>query len=286
MEWVLAEGGDSCSLTESTAAAVVRSGDLGRLRWLRDRGCPMTGVDPDVDPPLVECALEYASLEVAQWLVDEEGCALLPHAGGSIDDQGAWARLMGASACGCDALAKLRWLQQRGGPLIGADLWAELVGMNIGAGQMELARYRLSAVGPGWLDSGVAKMAVSSGKPAVLELLHQAGLKFDHTAYETAAGGGGLAVVRYLACEAGVPASGVALAFSISRWPTSQPADSRDLLEAVQLLLGAGCTGWGADTTLEAAAERGDLALVQYLLQQRPAHRPAGRVFLAATYSG
>ncbi len=297
IEWALADGGDSCSLTESTAAAAVRSGDLSRLRWLRDRGCPMTGEDPDVNPPLVEWALQHASLEVAQWLVYEAESELLPRLDkGTDDDEGymdyvddeeaCWARLMEASAKSSDVLAKLRWLLELGAPPPSAALWCHLAHRGIAYAHVELARGALSALGPGWLDSDVARTAVDSGRPAIMELLRQAGLTFDHTAYEAAAGCGRLNIVRYLACEAGVTAAGVRLPAFISLWSDCKPDHSRDLLEAVQLLVGAGCTGWGADTTLAAAARRGDLALVQYLLQQRPAHRPSGSVFMAATSGG
>ncbi len=55
---------------------------------------------------------------------------------------------------------------------------------------------------------------------------------------------------------------------AISEWP-----NSRDLLEAVQLLVGAGSSMWaagnpGAMYVVHTAAQRGDLALVQHLVQE------------------
>ncbi len=74
----------------------------------------------------------------------------------------------------------------------------------------------------------------------------------------------------------------------LSYWPCSTAAGIRDLVAAVQLLVagGAGRRGWDATTVLQLAAARGDLALVQYLLQQPPGYRPGGPVLLAAAEAG
>ncbi len=74
VDWVLSHSSRRCSLAHGTAVAAVHSGDLGRLRWLHDRGCPMGFM------AALKCALEHAGLAVAQWLVDEAGCEL-PAAG-------------------------------------------------------------------------------------------------------------------------------------------------------------------------------------------------------------
>ncbi len=44
MEWFFSIGGGRVQPRKSTAAAAARSGDLGLLRWLRGRGCPMGGL--------------------------------------------------------------------------------------------------------------------------------------------------------------------------------------------------------------------------------------------------
>ncbi len=102
VEWVLAEGRGSCRLQESTAAAAARSGDLGRLRWLRERGCPM-GLST------LESALQHADLAVADWLVDEAGCELPAAAG----QEGVCSDLLAAAAMSPDGVPKLQWLRER-----------------------------------------------------------------------------------------------------------------------------------------------------------------------------
>ncbi len=112
MQWVLATAageGSTCSMESSTAAAAARSGDLCRLRWLRDRGCPMRGGD------VLVAALGYADLSVAQWLVDEAGCDL-PAPGAGYNP--AWRNLFMVSMLRCGQVAKLRWLQGHGAPAL------------------------------------------------------------------------------------------------------------------------------------------------------------------------
>lgn len=56
----------------------------------------------------------------------------------------------------------------------------------------------------------------------------------------------------------------------------------------MQLLVSAGCVAHGLDVerTLTVAAQRGDLALVQYLLQLAPGHVPGRQVVTAAVQGG
>ncbi len=74
--------------------------------------------------------------------------------------------------------------------------------------------------------------------------------------------------------------------------PNETAAQGRDLLHAVRLLVErAGCgvllQYWDAKAVLPSAAERGNLlALVQYLLQQRPGHQVGGRELEGAACSG
>ncbi len=133
--------------------------------------------------------------------------------------------------------------------------------------------------------------AAQSGSIPMAELLRQqAGCAFTPEAYCYAARSGSLAMVRWLADEAGVsPAGLTALEFSnmLSYWTCNTAVGRRDLMEAVQLVVGkAGFRGWDAEPTLTAAAARGELALVQYLLQQLPGYRPGGRVLRAAADAG
>ncbi len=80
------------------------SGDLGRLLWLRDRGCPL------VRDWVLESALEHADLAVAQWLVDEAGCGLP----GAAGNEWHWYSQLAACAKAPEGAAKLQWLRERG----------------------------------------------------------------------------------------------------------------------------------------------------------------------------
>ncbi len=305
MEWVLAAaaaaasgfGGSSCCLGPSTAVAAVRSGDLGRLRWLQERGCPMDG-----ESDVLESALQHADLAVAQWLVDEAGCEL-PAAGAEEYSSG-WEDLTAASArSAVDGVGKLQWLQERGAPpldVADSRILRCTAYAAVRAGQLEVAQHLLAVYGPRAvqddqpiamrLEHGVAR----SGSMAMLRHLHQAGLVFVHPTY-TEEG--------ELLAVGGVPARvdplpiGWRLARVIEAWPDHDTSNSRDLREAVQLAVGE---GWhdplhydglntGADAeydedgragrymgtyftyeVMTAAVRRGDLALVQYLTQVRP----------------
>ncbi len=303
MEWVLAQGRGSCSLQESTAAAAARSGDLGRLRWLRDRGCPV-----DMGWVLV-CALEKADLAVAQWLVGEAGCVLPATAAG--DDE-RWERLLDAAAKSPNGVPKLQWLHERGAPPLSRDTDSDLILLLLhsaaAAGRVEVVRHLMSLVAPMarlrfLADGELFHCAVSSGSIPTAEFLRQAGCAVSYAAYEVAAqaaadkdsliGGDSIAIIRWLVQEARVPAAGFDLEELLLGWPSDTPADSRDLLAVVQLLLGECKLDEGGElsyvdamSALDAAAGRGELALVQYLLQQRPGFPPNWGIVMAAAEGG
>ncbi len=311
MEWVLATAGSSCSMERSTAAAAARSGDLARLRWLRNLGCPMEhgagrAGEEDVLPArhgqvgVLTCALQHADLAVAPWLVDEAGCGM-PAAGGggTAAEEGnssTWTCLMQAAAKSPDAVAKWQWLQERGGPtwLSASESWAlQLTLAAIKAGQVEAVRYLLSVFGSKLqLDPDkVSVAAASSGSVAMAELLRQTGFVFTHAAYDGAARASSLSMVRWLAQEARVSAAPLEYyhLFGMTvRWPEDSLAHSRDLLEAVQLVVGAGFSNWEdrPNASLASAAYRGDLALAQYLLQQNALYHPSFATMRAATKAG
>ncbi len=271
MEWVLTTAGEdsSCSLQGSTAAAAARSGDLDRLRWLHDRGCPVGGLD------VLASALQHADLAVAQWLVDEAGCEL-PEPGSAYGDE--WKDLFTAAVKSCDGVAKLQWLLESGAPTlgsIGAPL-RELAVAAVRSGQMGVLQHLQAQaallldvqdeVAPPWYPWKLKEGAVASGSVAMAEHLTQHGLVFSVRAFEQAARAGDAAMVRWLALEAGVATAGLDLAEVVHAWPRKTPAHSRGLLAVVQLLVEeAGCSGWDAEAAVRAAAARGDLALVQYL---------------------
>ncbi len=323
VEWVLATARrGSCSLGGSAEAAV-RSGDLGRLRWLRDRGSFTAG------GRVLLCALKHADLAMVRWLVEEAGCPLL-----TGDPQHAqWFRK--AAAQSPDGAAKMQWLQERGAPPLEANrklLWCVTLEA-VAAGQVEVVRYLLTVRGAREaLQAQVfGQAAAKQGSVAMAECLRQAGLVFDHTAYGEAAKAGSLAMVRWLAREARVSTAGRVLVKlkRMCTWRGWSPGCNRDLREAVQEvvgaaglrdegaggggnMLGAGADsdsdadsdldlfpsaqpedtddeslgGHGAGSVLFRAMGRGDLALVQYLLQQQLVPRPQGQDVAVAVGTG
>ncbi len=291
VQWVLGAG-QGLALRDSTAAAAAGLGDLGRLQWLRERGCRMRRNE------VLQSALEHADLAVAEWLVDEAGCALPAAAG----DDGLWSRLFGACVKCPDGAAKLQWLRERGAPPLQADhLQLEHFQLeNSGfmtalakGGHVEVLQYLLQQPGLR-TERGLrelCKAAAQSGSIPMVELLRQqAGCVFTPEAYCYAARSGSLAMIRWLADEAGVAPAGLPTGdfpHLMRCWPNDTPARSRGLLQAVQLLVGeAGCRKWDAKGGLTAAAARGELALVQYLLRQRPRHQPGWEVLVAAAEGG
>ncbi len=281
LEWLLAISDGSCRLQESTAMWAVCCGGLGLLRWLHGHGCPMD------DQVVLNCALLHADLAVAECLVDEAGCKL--PAGGSAASH--WGRLLAAAARSPDGVAKLAWLQKRGAPPPAAELVCEAVC----AGQAEVARSLLQV--PGAISAlrqgglGMRLVAVKSHSIPTLELMCEAGVQFTHDGYTSAAGS--LAMVRWLACNTEAP-TGHDLYQLTYCWGRDTPAHSRELLEAVQLLVGEAVRRGarvGYRAALATAAERGDVALVRYLLQQQrltgwPQYQPGWDFLVLAAKAG
>ncbi len=214
-------------------------------------------------------------LAVAQWLVDEAGCQLPAAAAVYIG----WAALLWAAAKGPDGVAKLQWLRERGAPQLEGyeDLLLQVTKDAIAAGRVQTVQYLWTAFGAGGLlsDDQAAELAGRSGSIPMLLWLRQAGVGLCHAAYVGAGVAGSLPVVRWLAQEAGVSAAGVgfrSMQDLILRWPSGTAAKARDLLQAVDLMVGAGYSDWGMahePAVWGKIIRRGDLALVQYLLQQQ-----------------
>ncbi len=213
--WVLATGGSSCSMGQSTAVGAAASGDLARLRWLQERGCPVGEVD------VLLSALEHAHLAVAQWLVDEAGCKL--HVAGEGADaaaeDGAWAEPMIAAARSSDAVAKWQWLQVRGAPPFKSASATRVRRLAVAAGcagQVEVVQHLLSDLGHARVvQSGggpLSRAAALSGSVPVTECLQQAGFVINPVAYGSAAGN--LPFVRWLALEARVSTATLSCAHS------------------------------------------------------------------------
>ncbi len=308
MEWLLRIGGRRLQLQESTAAAAARSGDLGLLLWLRERGCPMGGLS------VLQSALRHADLAVAQWLVDEAGCEL-PPAVDTDDDteddddddesygpsdgdseaerQEGWGSLLRAAARSSDGLVKVGWLQQRRGGQLQASHWERMAEVAARKGRMEMVQHALSVLGPGAMPNGLVFGALESGSVPLVQFLRHAGAALDWRAYQMTGETGNLAMMRWLAREAWVSAEGLTLFNTLKGWPQGPTAaTSRELLQAVQLLVDeAGWRDWSNGTLLVSnASRRGYLALVQYLLQQlqqqQPGYQPDWGVGVAAAEGG
>ncbi len=133
--------------------------------------------------------------------------------------------------------------------------------------------------------------AAGSGSIPTAVCMRQAGCVFTVAAYYCAAQKGDLAMVRWLAEEAKVSAAGLSMYRVIGddeAWPCGTAAHSRDLPQAIRVLLGAGAEPEEAWIMLRCATTRGDLALVQYLQQEvLNGAWPAGSHSAdAAAYSG
>ncbi len=282
MQWVRSQG----VMEPGAAVAAARSGDVCRLQWLRDRCCPMDGEQ------VLEAALQHADLAMCQWLVDE-AVSRLPQPG---EPHGLWTVLQREAVKAPDAAAKLQWLHERGAPPLHEagddDEVALLFRYAMGAGRVDALQHLRSLLGlTPERDRELLQAAFQRLFPGrvlclpVLQHLRQAGMELDHEAYEKAELS--LASVRWLARDAGCEPSPDTLGYVICFWPQHTPASNGDLLEAVQLLVDeAGCRDWDTPEVVFSAAWRGDLALVQYLLQQRPGYAPGGDVLVAAADCG
>ncbi len=280
MEWVLAVGGPLCSLQQSTAEAAAGSGDLDRLRWLRDRGCPVGGAG------VLKRALGHADLAVAEWLVDEAGCRL-PAAG---DDQGWFWLLQAAAGKGSvGAAAKWQWLRARGAPPLarGGVLLPGLVSHVIRGGHAELFQQLQPVLMDEDEELQDAIQYATPGSTAMAACLLAAGRVFTHQDYCEALRERDMAMLRWLAHDARVSAAELDMGDFLTRICGVRPGDHRDLLEAVKLVVGAGCRSWDMKAVVQLAAIWGSVDLVQYFVQHpqqygRPRYRPGVVVWAVA----
>ncbi len=293
MQWVSDVGGEGKGLCSNDVGIAASQGDLDKLRWLRDRGVKCKRW-------VLRTALRWADLATVQWLVDEGMCRL-PEPGrissDAYDDPDkdpmlGWDALLEAAAGSADGVARFRWLQERGGPALdgaGLALVPQIAHAAVLPGHVEVMRFLLSLVPAStiqaWRPAELMQSVLSSGEVPMAECLRQAGVAFSGPeAYLAAGRSDSVHMVRWLATEAGASAAGVTqadLRSFICHWRQ----ESRGLAEAVRLVMGAGCTAWDMHLVCR-AAERGDLELVQYLLQLRPEHVPGGELAEAAARGG
>ncbi len=254
MEWVLQQGGGSCKPTWTTAAAAARSGDTARLRWLRDRGCPLDSWQ------VLASALRHADLSVAEWLVDQAGCPLPA-------DPGQGEKLAEAAACAdSGSIAKLRWLQSRGLAILPAGPRGSLA-LPAAAlhGRLDVVQFLLAEGGEDILSAEAMHEALASGCVEVVECLWEAGCPVEDVAWKYVGYKGRLGMARWLLEEAEMPAGGQELEHLIRMWPCRTAEVRRQLLEAVRLVAPPGC---GIEVTASAvaiAANQGHLDVLRYL---------------------
>ncbi len=207
MEWLLSVEGSRCSLNSTTAMAAVRYGDIGRLRWLRGRGCPMGG------QLVMVVALQRDDLAVAQWLVDEAGFEL-PKAG---VDECHWMGYYRVSARLPDGVAKMRWLKEQGAPPLDSNMCAlrEVVKTAIMGGQVDVVSYLLSTYGRSKIlagDPGVySALAAESRSIPMAERLRLEGVEPGPEALETAMQAWDVDTARWLMQETGASSAGPVL---------------------------------------------------------------------------
>ncbi len=283
MEWVLAAG--NLVLDVGVIYSAARSGDLGRLQWLRDRGCQYIENRvryPGLDYRTLQHVLEHAELGVVQRLVDEGGFQLPGREGAAQT----WHEHLQQAAKSVDGVAKIRWLRERGAPMPDAEgpRLKELVLAAAAAGRADTVRYLLSLCQLREGSGGGGAEAAGNGGQSVAQLLRQAGITLPQQLYYIAAGSGNVVLTRWLVLDARVTVSGLNLYDVVQQWPNTTRANSRDLLEAVQLLAGA---GYSPNVPLQyLAARKGNLALYQYLEQRWPIRSPHRQLVRDAASGG
>ncbi len=238
--------------------AAAASGDLARMQWLSSRGFQWGGHQERV-ADLLRVVLRDADLGFLQNLEHEGG--YLPRAGDA-----AWRSeevFAAAAASPRDSAAKLLWLAGRGAalgsPAAGSaaaqhgNLEAlQLLQLHAGRGKAAATR---GAAGPS-IDTLAA--AVESGSIPTAAWLRQEGCALRADCFRRAFRWGDLPMVTWL-LQAGCPRIGLSLCDAVRAWPSSTPADSEALVEAVRLLRRAGWPEMGPnrDHALTAVAERG-----------------------------
>ncbi len=267
MEWVLEAG--SGGLRVETAAAAARSGDLARLRWLRERGCPF-----DSQLILAE-ALQHADLPVVEWLAGEAGCPLP----GPGPEDGFEVGTLVAAAAASGSVAKLRWLQARGvalaapppeadGPLLRAA----------GAGQLETVRFlHQQEDGDQLLSAKLLAAAVSSCSIETANYLLQAGCPvIPSDVWQALRPHTDLAMVRWLLDVAHAEVSCAGFTALVYWWSDKGAQGSTLLMDAVRLMAPASShppddmpdlLSYSAGVWYSATL-RGELGLLRYLHEE------------------
>ncbi len=262
IQWVLQEAAGICAPTESTSEAAAGTGDLARLQWLCEQGCPLGAGGA------LAAAVREAGMAVVQWLEGEAGCAV-PAPGETY-----WrlALVEAAAASGC--VGKLLWARERG-LLVGQGSAAVAFTAAARRGHVDALRWLAEAAGPQGLSTpGLLDAAVESGSIPAVSWLLQAGCNASPAVYETAAEHGHLELLTWLVRQrqeqeqgrspgAQLPWRRGLAGKVIGNWPRGRSAREEEVWGAVQVLEAAGCP-LGPEA-LMAAAQWGSLRLVRHL---------------------
>ncbi len=232
LEWVMGMSSgctsDPGALAQAYGAAAA-SGDLARVRWLRERGVGWG------TPGVLEAVVKHADLGSIQQLEEAEGGYLPP----AHDES--WSRESVVSAAATSrkgSAAKLRWLAGRGAVLGLGDAVARAAERgDLEAVQLLVehwrARHGAAAAPP---PDDTLGLAIASGSVPTAAFLRQAGCSFGPSAFASASARGHLAMVRWLA-EAGCPVEWKkVISHTVYAWPRDLAADGERLLEALRVL--------------------------------------------------
>ncbi len=249
MDWALERGRSGSSshvpVPDSEVwGAAAASGDLGRVRWLHEHGLGLSARDA------LRTALEHADLGTIRRLEEQGG--YLPAAGDPVWTESYGLLMCSAAGAARDSVAKLRWLAGRRGPAaFDMPEYVDAAMTAAGCGNLEAVQYLAEQYGQHQNNAGTAAAvaalpqavtatAASSGSVPTLAWLWQEGCALDASCFLYAAQQGNLPMVRWL-LEAGCPRGDNCISKAVRLWPCGgTPADSRRLVEAVQLLAAAG----------------------------------------------
>ncbi len=227
-----------CVICDEVWGAAAGSGRLARLQWLRRRGYKSWGY-----PGALSSVLQHAGLDFIQEM-EQQGH--LPLASDT-----AWASQgLDRAAAGSprDSAAKLRWLEDRGGPIgVPEAVEAAAAAGNLEALQLLLEMRRqlqLTAEegeeeGEEEVEMKLVEAAASWGHVSTAAWLVQAGWPLTPECLETAIWRGDLPLVRWLV-DAGCPRGKLTVSDVVKDWPWGTAADSRRLVDVLRLVVAAG----------------------------------------------
>ncbi len=260
MDWVRETASSICGGPEvhhsaSVWGAAAASGDLSRLRWLRQCGF-QTDTHMAFWVLLKHADLSFIQqLEVEDWVMEDgdadQGRYVRP-AGDDI--YGTEAVVCAAASSPKDSAAKLRWLADRGATL------GSVTAIGAAAQHGNLEALQLLLDGPmqppadadpdvdfqAVLGDALAAAVESGSVPTASWLTQAMGCKLRPEHYRAAFRRGDLPMATWLQ-QAECPSEDLTLCDALKAWPGSTPGDSEALVQAQQLLSTAGWPAQGPD---------------------------------------